>query len=181
MNARSTTPARPAESSRVPTFICHCERPSTGSGRAGMSMRLNTRRRTAVATTTGLPRYARNDKVDTHTATGLPRYARNDKVDTQGQLSPVCWHRRRGGGNCSDLWGSTGHQASYRGAAKHGICFASRLVPSNVNSYWWRSRLVWAAILCYNSSAREVRLADGHLLTSRRRCTAIVCATNGGG
>ena len=38
-------------------------------------------------------------------------------------------------GNCSDLWGSTGHQASYRGAAKHGICFASRLVPSNVNSY----------------------------------------------
>ena len=37
--------------------------------------------------------------------------------------------------NCSDLWGSTGHQASYRGAAKHGICFASRLVPSNVNSY----------------------------------------------
>ena len=148
MNARSTTPARPAESSRVPTLICHCERPSTGSGRAGISMRLNTRRRTAVATTTGLPRYARNDKVDTHTATGLPRYARNDKVDahtatglsryvrndkldthtttglpryahndkldthtatglpryarndkvdTQGQLSPVCWHRRRGG------------------------------------------------------------------------------------
>ena len=37
--------------------------------------------------------------------------------------------------NCSDLWGSTGHQASHRGAAKHGICFASRLVPSNVNSY----------------------------------------------
>ena len=41
-------------------------------------------------------------------------------------------------GNCSDLWGSTGHQASYRGAAKHGICFASRLVPSNVNSYLFR-------------------------------------------
>ena len=38
-------------------------------------------------------------------------------------------------GNCSDLWGSTGHQASHRGAAKHGICFVSRLVPSNVNSY----------------------------------------------
>ena len=37
--------------------------------------------------------------------------------------------------NCSDLWGSTGHQASHRGAAKHGICFVSRLVPSNVNSY----------------------------------------------
>ena len=31
--------------------------------------------------------------------------------------------------NCSDLWGSTGHQASHRGAAKHGIYFASRLVP----------------------------------------------------
>ena len=51
-----------------------------------MSMRLNTRRRTAVATTTGLPRYARNDKVVAHTTTGLPRYARNDKVDAQGQL-----------------------------------------------------------------------------------------------
>ena len=47
-------------------FICHCERPSTSSGRAGISMRLNTRRRTAVATTTRLPRYARNDKVRTH-------------------------------------------------------------------------------------------------------------------
>ena len=40
-----------------------------------------------------------------------------------------------GSRNCSDLWGSTDHQASHRGAAKHGICFASRLVPSNVNSY----------------------------------------------
>ena len=114
MNARSTTPARPAESSLVPTLICHCERPSTGSGRSGISMRLNTRRRTAVATATGLPRYAHDDKLDTHTATGLPRYARNDKVvahtttglpryarndkvDTQGQLSPVCWHRRSSG------------------------------------------------------------------------------------
>ena len=54
-------------------------------------------------------------------------------------------------GNCSDLWGSTGHQASHRGAAKHGICFASRLVPSNVNSYVGRSGAVagidpqWAA------------------------------------
>ena len=38
-------------------------------------------------------------------------------------------------GNCSDLWGSTSHQASHRGAAKHGICFVSRLVPSNVNNY----------------------------------------------
>ena len=31
--------------------------------------------------------------------------------------------------NCSDLWGSTGHSASCRGAAKHGICFASRSRP----------------------------------------------------
>ena len=31
-----------------------------------ISMRLNTTRRTAVATATGLPRYARNDKVGTH-------------------------------------------------------------------------------------------------------------------
>ena len=43
--------------------------------------------------------------------------------------------------NCSDLWGSTGHQASHRGAAKHGICFASRLVPSNVNSYFQPGRV----------------------------------------
>ena len=46
--------------------------------------------------------------------------------------------RRSYAGNCSDLWGSTGHQASHRGAAKHGICFASRLVPSNVNCYLCR-------------------------------------------
>ena len=30
-----------------------------------IAMKLNTRRRTAVATATGLPRYARNDKVGT--------------------------------------------------------------------------------------------------------------------
>ncbi len=68
----------------------------------------------------------------------------------------ICWQSHRGyrrhrccgtmpsrncSGNCSDLWGSTGHQASHRGAAKHGICFASRLVPSNVNSYLLWSRL----------------------------------------
>ena len=48
--------------------------------------------------------------------------------------------------NCSDLWGSTGHQASHRGAAKHGICFASRLVPSNVNSYVFPPSLTTAAV-----------------------------------
>ena len=42
-------------------LICHCEEHSD----VAISMRLNTRRRTAVATTTGLPRYARNDKVGT--------------------------------------------------------------------------------------------------------------------
>ncbi len=104
--------------SRVPASIRHCEE----HGDVAISMRLNTRRQTAVATTTRLPRYARNDKgeyadnVGTHevapsvsrvpapirhceehgdvaismrlnprrrtavaTATGLPRYARNDK------------------------------------------------------------------------------------------------------
>ncbi len=43
-------------------LICHCEERSD----AAISMRLNTRRRTAVATATGLPRYARNDKVGAH-------------------------------------------------------------------------------------------------------------------
>ena len=42
-------------------LIRHCEEHSD----VAISMRLNTRRRTAVATTTGLPRYARNDKVGT--------------------------------------------------------------------------------------------------------------------
>ena len=54
--------------SRVPTTICHCEeRPLilSSSRDVAISMRLNTRRRTAVATTPGLPRYARNDKVGT--------------------------------------------------------------------------------------------------------------------
>ena len=32
-------------------------------------------------------------------------------------------------GNCSDLRGSTSYPASHRGAAKHGICFASGLRP----------------------------------------------------
>ena len=40
-------------------MICHCEEHSD----VAISMRLNTRRRTAVAAATRLPRYARNDKV----------------------------------------------------------------------------------------------------------------------
>ena len=43
-------------------LICHCEEHSEVS----ISIRLNTRRRTAIATATGLPRYARNDKMGTH-------------------------------------------------------------------------------------------------------------------
>ena len=93
--------------------ICHREEHSD----AAISVGLNTRRRTAVATATGLPRYARNDEVGTMrvglvtrthptchceehsdaaismrlkirrrtavaTTTGLPRYARNDEVGT---------------------------------------------------------------------------------------------------
>ena len=42
-------------------LICHCERRSTGSGPAGISVRLNTGGRTAVVAATGLPRYAHND------------------------------------------------------------------------------------------------------------------------
>ena len=51
----------PARASRVPNLICHCEEHSD----VAISMRLNTRRRTAVATATRLPRYARNDTVGT--------------------------------------------------------------------------------------------------------------------
>ena len=40
---------------------CHCEEQSD----VAIPMRLDTRRRTAVATTTRLPRYARNDKAGT--------------------------------------------------------------------------------------------------------------------
>ncbi len=54
--------------SRVPTLICHCEEHS----HVAISMRLNTRRRTAVATATRLPRYARNDTVGTREAQTRP-------------------------------------------------------------------------------------------------------------
>ena len=53
-------------------------------------------------------------------------------VDLGGSLSWLARSRTWDGSrthqarNCSDLWGSTGHPASHRGAAKHGICFASR-------------------------------------------------------
>ena len=40
------------------------------SNHVAISMRLNTRRRTVVTTATGLPRYARNDKVGTRDPAG---------------------------------------------------------------------------------------------------------------
>ncbi len=51
----------PYRISRVPTLICHCEEHSD----VAISMRFNTRRRTAVATATKLPRRARHDKAGT--------------------------------------------------------------------------------------------------------------------
>ena len=53
--------------------FCHCEeRPVIPSSSRDVAiwMRLNTRLRTAVATMTRLPRYARNDKVGTHEKVG---------------------------------------------------------------------------------------------------------------
>ena len=47
-------------------LICHCEEHSE----VAFSIRLNTRRRTAFATATELPRYARNDKMGTHEGEG---------------------------------------------------------------------------------------------------------------
>ena len=71
--------------SRVPTLICHCEERSD----VAISIRLNTRRRTAVATATRLPRYARNDKVGTHEG-------RNDlrSASASEALRKVCSRRR---------------------------------------------------------------------------------------
>ena len=46
-----------AAGSLVPALICHCEERSE----VAISLRLDTRRRTVVATATRLPRYARND------------------------------------------------------------------------------------------------------------------------
>ena len=92
--------------------------------------------------------------------------------------------------NCSDLWGSTGHQASYRGAAKHGICFASRLVPSNVNSYTvtppftpltfllhWESQP--DTTLPYDSGRRSVRSGLPAPKLGRRRRTVLKLSYRG--
>ena len=104
--------------SRVPIFICHCERPSTSSARAGISMRLNTRRRTAVATTTRLPRYARNDKVRTHEG------------------------RRRIDGGRTSVWDESGH--IHRARPRTRRCVGGRLARQRAHRvpgrqhYWFQ-------------------------------------------
>ena len=110
---------------------CHREEhpliPSS-SRDVAISMRLNTRRRTAVATATGLPRCARIDKAGTRrgvphceehsdaaismrlntrrrtavaTATGLPRCARIDKAGTHEAVPAVSRSISAGSGNRS--------------------------------------------------------------------------------
>ena len=62
-----------------------------------ISIRLNTRRRTAVATTTRLPRYARNDKVGTHESQfnqslrGAQRRGNLDE-DEHTSANPRCYY-----------------------------------------------------------------------------------------
>ena len=64
-------------------LTCHCEERSE----VGISMGLDTRRRTAVATATGSPRYARNDKATTREAT--PRLTRfGSRVTLSGRFRP---------------------------------------------------------------------------------------------
>ena len=86
--------------------ICHCEeRPliPSSSRDVATAIRLNTRRRTAAATATGLPRYARNDKVGTHEAGGeldnrhLPPYycRRNPRNKPAGRPGHRCGGNRR--------------------------------------------------------------------------------------
>ncbi len=68
---------------RVSILTCHCEDRSD----VGISMGLDTRRRTAVATATGSPRYARNDKATTREAT--PRLTRfGSRVTLSGRFRP---------------------------------------------------------------------------------------------
>ena len=87
-------------------LICHCEEHSD----VAISMALNRRLRTAVATETRLPRYARNDKVGTLATTKwlcLQRqsgYAHNDTVgtfatNTVATLAMTQWERMGGTGS----------------------------------------------------------------------------------
>ena len=93
------TSSRVAPGIRASTLICHCEEHSD----VAISMGLNTHRRTAVATATGLPRYARNDKVGTHDwfrAYGVGRGAQpsfRPTLEPRGfTLTPTLSHRGRG-------------------------------------------------------------------------------------
>ena len=82
--------------SLVPALICHCEeRPliPSSSRDVAISLRLDTRRRTAVATATRLPRYARNDKVGTHEA--LPGSVENVATPSAKSRPLPAWKMAR--------------------------------------------------------------------------------------
>ena len=93
---------------------CHCEEhpliPSS-SRDVAISMRLNTRRRTAVATATGLPRYARNDKSGTQgdvpaVSHSTPADAGKRRVSVSRRLPPPVPFGlaiRAGSGRCGML------------------------------------------------------------------------------
>ena len=74
----------PARASSVPTIICQSEEHSD----VAISMRLNTRRRTAVATATRLPRYARNDTVGT---LAMTKWVRMSGPDTTTVAAITSW------------------------------------------------------------------------------------------
>ena len=64
-------------------LICHCEERlliASPSRDVAISMRLNTRRRSAVATLTRLPRHARNDQAGSHEAPGLRSHTVVDRL-----------------------------------------------------------------------------------------------------
>ena len=78
-----------AAGSLVPALICHCEERSE----VAISLRLDTRRRTVVATATRLPRYARNDKVGTHEA--LPGSVENVATPSAKSRPLPAWKMAR--------------------------------------------------------------------------------------
>ena len=78
---------------------------------AGISMRFSTRRRTSVAMATGLPRYARNDKVGTHEKwIGVRRRPACNPLDPlPAQLRNVQWATpSRPGSTCIVVATATG-------------------------------------------------------------------------
>ncbi len=91
-----TPPPTGAAGSLVPALICHCEeRPliPSSSRDVAISMRLDTRRRTVVATATRLQRYARNDKVGTHEA--LPGSVENVATPSAKSRPLPAWKMAR--------------------------------------------------------------------------------------